>query len=497
MRFTARLLLVFALASAVAAPATAGEIVHRCTVELTESGGTVTQVPGWGADPGSALGQARRWSRILASERFSERVWAWAFWGDPQDAETARGLMALGAEDDPLRTPGAHVENGKCKKVRLPGKGFERWEATWSDGMPEPVVRDDPSTAIEAARRRACLRAAEDGQETTFMAVGPAAEEDKAPIWRGGMADVVEDLFACVAGGEPDIRGLAGDAAATETHGAYQCVAAVQPDTGGTTAGVGWSTHLERAGEEALTELVYSRRRGAFAFGLSSSARASAETRQTLLAAAYTSYMRSVAASDLADRARLGCVGIPEGADLTLGWAPGSLDIAQGCGDRPLWPPAPGPSSASGLAEARDTLCLDRAYYAVAIANDAVARASAETAPTMARAGWGVALTCEADCAANTALLVEAAPVAVAGVPDRSSRAAAEALLLQAVVHHDLELLLLVMPAFEEMILRRGIVDRYPLGFWLQLPVMIQIGLREGELEWVPVGGQWTVMAVD
>lgn len=412
------------------------------------------------------------------------------------DAEIARGLMALGAEDDPLSVPGARVQDGKCKKVRLPGKGFERWEASWSAGTSEPIVREDPSTAIEAARRRACMVADDDARETTFMAVAHLWGDEKTRAWREGLGAAMEGLFACVAHGEPTLRGLDGAAEIPDSHGAYQCVAAAFSDTEAVT-GVGWSTGLERAGEEALTEMVYSRRRVALGYGLRESARASAEVRLTLVALGYSSSMPVVANSDLADRGRLGCVGIPRGEALSLAWAPGSAEVVRSCGDRPLWPPVSDLASVAGLDEARDTLCRERAYYGIDLANRAVAAASPEHADVMARTGWGVALTCESDCMANTALLTNPEPVSLPGIPDRSNQGAAETLLLQAILLHDMDLLILAAPMFDEVAFRSGILERYPLSFWLRLPPLITHGLEEGELAWHQLGGQWVLMVAD
>ena len=330
----------------------------------------------------------------------------------------------------------------------------------------------------------------------TYLAVGPTRAEEKSTVWREGQGAALDSLFDCVTGGEPALRGLDGDGEVPDSHAGYQCVAAAFADAGDV-AGVGWSTDLERAGEEALTELIYSRRRTALAYGLSASANASAETRQTMLAIGYSSSLSSVAASDLADRGRLGCVGFDADQELHLGWAPGTTYAVQKCGERPFLPPVSDLPSIQALDEARDALCRDRAYYAVAIANDAVARASDGTAPTMARAGWGTVLTCESDCMANTALVMTPEIVTLPGIPDRSTQGAAEALLLQAILLHDMDLLLLAAPIFDEVAFRSGILERYPLSFWLRLAPLISHGIEDGELGWHQLGGQWVLMTAD
>ncbi len=489
------LALVLVLATCVAggAGAAPGSTAYRCTVELTEADGTTTTVPAWGADTESALGQGRRWARILAADRFSEQVWAWAFWGDGEDTELARGVMARGTADDPLRVPGASVVDGKCKKVRLPGKGADRWEATWSAGEAQPVVREDPSTAIEAARRRACMETNDAARGDVFVGVGHLAGAEKVSAWREGTRAAVADLFACVAGGEPVLRGVDGGDEVPDSHGAYQCHAASFSDAGGA-AGVGWSTGLERAGEEALTELIFNRRRAALAFGLTGSARAAAETKQVMLAVGYSASMPSVAGSDLADQGRLSCMGVEAGDVPPLSWVPGPVFASQNCGERPYLPPVSGLTSIAEVAEARDDLCRDRAYYGIDLANQAVAAASPETAGLIARSGWGISLTCEADCVAHTVLATDADVVHLPGLPDRTTRAAAEATLIDAIVLHDLEMLSLVAPIFDDPAFQDSLLVHYPLLFWLSLPPMIQHGIEDGEIGWQSYGGQWLLM---
>ncbi len=475
------------------APGAEAATALRCTVDLTEADGTVTTVPGWGADRATATGQARRWARILASERFAERMWAWAFWGDPLDEEIARGEVGLATADDPLQTPGATVADGKCKKVRRPGKGIARWQASWSSGSPATVVREDPSTAIEAARRRACVAAADTTRRDYFRSVAYLAGDQKAAEWRAGSSAAVADLFACVAGGEPELAPTEGAAELPRDHGAYQCQAVASTDAG-LAVGVGWSTDIERAGEEALTELVYTRRRTALGAGLLGSATAAVEMKQTLLALHYASSMPAVATSDLADRSRLGCTGL-DGVELpALSWVPGSVYALEDCGERVGWPGVTGLSSPAAAGDARDALCRERAYYGVTLANEALAAASPEVWSTMARAGWGTALSCEADCLGNTALATEPRILALPGIPDRSSPEAAEARLFEAIVLRDLDLLTAVAPMFDDPSFRESLLPRYPLVFWLSLPSMIGHGLDEGELAWRQVGGQWLLL---
>ncbi|MDP7112400.1 MAG: hypothetical protein QGH45_10565, partial [Myxococcota bacterium] len=347
----------------------------------------------------------------------------WTFWGDPLDEELARGDLVLATADDPLQTPGARTTDGKCKQVRLPGKGVERWEASWSAGATEPVVREDPSNAIEAARRRACMTANDGARAEYFQAVAYMAAEEKVAAWRAGSGAAVADLFACVTGGEPELQPAEGGREKPDQHPAYQCQAATFSGTA-VVAGVGWATDLERAGEEALTELVHSRRRAELGGGLLAAARAAAETRQTMLAIHYSSVSPSLAASDLADRGRLSCVGLDAAEPPPLGWSPGSLYAMESCGERVFEPPISELTSVGELGDARDKLCRDRAYYGVTLANEALANVSPELWRTMASSGWGTALSCEADCLGHTTLAIDGEAVRLPGLPDRSTREA-------------------------------------------------------------------------
>lgn len=66
---------------------------------------------------------------------------------------------------------------------------------------------------------------------------------------------------------------------------------------------------------------------------------------------------------------------------------------------------------------------------------------------------------------------------------------------MEAIVLHDVELLTLVAPIFDQPDLQRALLERYPLMFWLGLPALIGHGLEEGEIAWLEVGGQWLLMS--
>jgi hypothetical protein len=239
---------------------------------------------------------------------------------------------------------------------------------------------------------------------------------------------------------------------------------------------------------------VYSRRRAALGGGLLAASRASAEVRQTLVALHYSSSMPGVAGSDVADRGRLSCAGLAATELPALTWTPGSAYAMEDCGERLFLPGVAGIPTAADLGDGRDTLCRDRAYYGVGLANQALAAVSEELWGTMARAGYGTALSCEADCLGHTSLVEGTTALTLPGVPDRSSPEAAEARLFEAIVLRDIELLALVAPIFDDPRFQDALLPRYPLVFWLGLPSMIGHGLDEEEISWQDVGGQWLLL---
>lgn len=486
------LLLALVLGIPATAAARRGDpALHRCAVELTDDDGTVTTLRAWGPDEASARGQAHRWARILAGERFARRMWAWVLWSDPQDAAPARAQMMRGVGGDPLRTPGARVVDGVCERLPAPGKHAASWSARWPAGDDASVVRAEPTAAIEAARRRSCVGAYDEERRTTFRAIAVASPDIKTPLWRAGQDQALEVLTGCLTGAEPVVAVAEEGKPAAPAHPAYQCQATARTELGAMT-GVGWASGQEHAAEGALTELLYTRQRASLSRGLNAAALADAENRQSLIAVAYAASLEGLDGGDLKERGQLSCAGFEPEPLPPLGWHPQDPDVLADCGDRALRPPVTGIESLAGVAEARDELCRDRAYYGIDLVHEAIIHAAPEHRDTLAWRGWGIALGCEADCAARTTLAVSGTPVLFEGLPDRSTRDAAEQALADAIALHDADLLMLLVPRLDSERMRQE-TERHPIVFWLRLPYLIQLGLESGEIAWRQTGSQWAI----
>jgi len=462
--------------------------MQRCAADVSGPGDVEFTVHGWGADEAVARAQALRWARIVAGERFTQDVWAWAFWDDPADHERARSRLAAALPDDPLAVPGVQVEQGPCKAVS-PGSAASAWTARWPAGDAVDVTRADPTVAVETARRRACMGAYDATRRAMYEAVAHASAEDKAHIWWEAVGSALDELESCVGRSDPGLSAAQPVELAEESFELVQCRASTTVSVG-TIAGTGWAVDVERAGEEALTEFLYSRQRRCLSHGLEASARASAESRQLYLAMAYSETLRGPGNGDLQEAGLLACEGFPAPPVPALAWTPDEPWPLETCGPNLHLPPVSGLDDPADLGGTLSGMCDERTYADVTLVNEAVANASVETQDTMVAAGWHVVLGCEASCRGESVLEGEGTAIPLLGMPDRSTQQAAERALWDAVVQHDMDLLLVVVPSFTDDFFQRIAVEN-PLATWVTLPMLLQHGLDREQIVWREVGGVW------
>jgi hypothetical protein len=154
-------------------------------------------------------------------------------------AEWEAELARWGSVDasDPPRIPGVQVRSGACERIELP-RHAGAWKATWGKVT---VTADQPWTALEAARRRACV----------------------AP-WEEGLGDPVaarDELIRCL-GAEASVPAVSRESLAGPTQAAPAFICATpEGDLGG-------GTSLYQAREDALRARVEAETRAALAASL-------------------------------------------------------------------------------------------------------------------------------------------------------------------------------------------------------------------------------------
>ena len=309
------------------------------------------------------------------------------------------------------------------------------------------------------------------------------------------MWNAQDGLHGCVTAGLPTLETVQAAETTPPDHPAFQCRAAAETDLG-TVHGVAWAGRIERAGEEALTELLYSQARAGLSRALEARVKADLEQQQVLIAAALDATLRRVHAGDLAEQARLTCVGVAEGPLPPLAWHLDTLEDLRDCGERTWLPPVEGVASVEALAGVRDDLCHERAWYGVDLVQDALDSTPAELLGAQASSGWAIVLACEAHCASHTYLAAPGPPVAFEGQPDRSTLAAAQAALMDALVLHDPDLLAQVSPVFGSPRMRE-LMARQPIAMWLRIPALVELAIADGGIAWVEADGQWTLRETD
>ncbi len=386
-----------------------------------------------------------------ARERAARAAKTVAEWS--AQADLVASVWPLEAAADPLPPP-APWSPGTCRSLEAPEGGAS---ASWAGGP--PVVRGDAAAAVETARRLQC----EGGTfalAATFAEVARLSPADKAAALRRGVDEAQARWRACWTAA-PTLAPAPVPAVAAEAA-AFACT---NPD-----GSTGFGHTLDSALDDALATRTSARRHAALGAALQAAGNVDPAMKAMVLAQGIERWL-GTPISDGALRASVSCGALPA-ATGAVRWAPPPTRECE----------VPAASAGPWSTPARQ--CDALAERGLALTAEAVEHADAEVRGLLALVGLGETWTCRARCAAAV-LPPVSARVAVPGAPDRSTEAAAKAVLAKAVADHDLEALTSVLPSLPGSRLWE-VLSTDPRSWDLLLPQL------EGEGQWTEVGGAWS-----
>lgn len=459
-------------------PAHAGATLIECPVTV-ESQGQSWVVAGWGMTRDQAAHAAWDDARILAQIVHGERFWSSALMGLPQAVRPLEVALQATQEGQPV--PDVTLTPGVCTELDIAAKG--RWTVAWGEGP--QVERGDPASALSAARQVACLASARAPLQDGLRAVAVAAEVDKGRFLELALADALDPVAACWSAATP-MPVARGDAA--QEQGWYRCSAVDWERGRAEVAAVGWGATLDAAAADAQQARVLGGLLASEGLASQTLARASAETRLSLGAAAFVEWSVAFGSGqDAVRQAGLVCERAALPKQGQVAWLPDAPDEARDCGADGLPATATWSGDPVALADTVRTRCDRHRDAGHQMMSQAADHASGEVKPMLIHAGWSVVTTCEAACLAHHRVPdVAWTPAPLPGQPDRSSADAASAALADALAAQDLDALYLAAPWLDRLVYERRME-----------PQTLFYGLAQQPLDVVPFRGHWLLSPTD
>lgn len=471
-----RLLALFLLAISPLFPAHAAR-VERCEVALHLPAGTVT-LAGHGATVDAAWRSAERTAATVGALHAQIGLLG-GLVVDPAYAlgRHARQLQRVASVDDgPGPAPGVRIERGTCTRLRLPrNPSGAAWAVIWRPGEAE-ILRNDPASAIDAARRRACLGSFQRDAIQAF------ARFDSEQPWRDvvvPLSDASEALLRCVSAPTPNPRPGLAPLPQPEGRGVWACHRPRQHE-GRWVLSPGYGDSVEAAREAALTRdaLVVTRRALADAMALLLGPPDPEALQQTV-----EPLRTLVVGSDLVEQGLALCAVAPA-EPMDFAWT-----LPETCGQPE--PPISLVASAPALERLSGQRC-DAVLHAGASASLRQLGSARSDEGALFLRGLGTALSCAASCTTDHRIRGwEPMPVQSPGGVDRSDAERAAAALETALALRDLPSLgiltggTLLHPRYVR-------VEREdPDAFWGSLLEVVRAGRLSEVARWEHVAGQW------
>ncbi|MDP7113922.1 MAG: hypothetical protein QGH45_18270 [Myxococcota bacterium] len=540
-RYTPSLMLAAALALSLSlAPAAHGKrkkkqpepppaAAFRCSLPLPLPDGREPPVVAWGPDEAAARGQVRRVARLVAEVHAHPDSWS-ALLHPGTEAATSfaarlQRVPADVSEGGVFPLPSYEAGVPTCVAETLPFVADATgWEVAWTQDADEPVRRSEAATALEAARRRACLLPYQREMAGLWRALATVEPGQRQTLfsetWNGSRDGFVacmsttelHDAALSSEPGFPWIRPAGGSSAPPIVperpevlYDGFECVASEFSTPGPGSTALGWGQDIEWARETAMGPLVTAVSRDAFAtvaLGLDS---AEPDTLPSLIAGQALRLTQIVPPTASVEWLQLRCsdqlVGV-EG-DPSLRWSPAAQQARDICAAAGDWSVA----TQSFAGQPRDPFDVLLAmqqrlvYPGMRIAREAWEQTGGDA--TVAVHAQGVVALCEASSLGEVAIDGgSATPMPDGYSALRASPELSRALLDKALAESDLARLVAVIhpqqrPANLTLYERILASDGDPLPFWEQMVANLPAALADGRLVWGEFEGGWLLVPSD
>ncbi len=451
-------------------PAHAAKL-HRCEAVLLLPVGEVA-VPGWGIDEATARERARRAAWLLAEyhgqpDRFVGQI----VLPEQLAKRQVRVLSAL----DPAQSwevPGFSVQPGDCESKTLSSERAEAWKARWP-GDDRAAIRNDPSVAVEAIRRRTCFKDYQNHFGQALLNTADDEEPKRSHLLGVQLRDARDALVYCTTRAEPVLEPAGGGLPAPDRSGTFQCARPRKTSYGWRTPHT-YAGDLDVAREAALQLDLWTTSHQARADGWAAT-RVPADKRIAAVGAAWGSIRSLVVANDVAEQAMLLC-SVGTARSVGAVWDPAE-GLAKLCPDLDPEPTATTAAPAS-LASVADKRCGAISRAGLSKASDA--------------AGLSLAWTCSNTCIADTTLRGwEPTAVTRDGEILHATSEAAGKALGRAVNGRDFHSFGILTGGVVFQPEYASVFKADPGAFWASIEDARKTGQWAQRAEWVLVDGHW------
>jgi hypothetical protein len=398
----------------------------------------------WGSTEPQARLQTQRIARLAAGLHWEKTLLDAVTGTTPEElAPVVASIDSLNASDT-LGIAGYRIEPGACAQDRLAGES-DAWRATWPAGEPESHVRQSPSAALEAARRRSCLAPYQSAVGATLDELAESPVEDRAMIRGMGIELARSNVLACLSRSDPRLAPAPEASNPISQDSRWLECTAKSWKSAALPAGVAWGRDLAEVAEAALTEHVVQARRASTAQAARAWARAWPELRDTEVRAALDMVIDLIAPTPGVSYSTVTCRAL-SGAR-SLDWSPGRTPLAHGDSCKPMEQIRVEPVTVNGpdaAGASRTALCQSRTWHNLAVYREVRGELSEAMVPVMALGTWGDLAGCDALCEGTVRVGFQSQESLGVwpGGPDRSTPEAAKASLESAISARDLGALL-------------------------------------------------------
>jgi hypothetical protein len=418
------------------------------------------------------------------------------------------GLMAEGEEGqirlldrlsylpgDPMAgVPGYQIRDGNC---RVYAEGQTRkdhsWVVRWSAGNPEEVHRSEAASAIEGARRRACLSSYQGILDQVLRDISHASPGDRDGIALGGFESAVESLVVCLTRAQPEL-GAGLEKPAEAIDGVVECAASRMSMESEWRTVRAWGSSADWTAEMALWELSLMQARRGLAESMSARVRNAPEMQRMGISSGAARLTRLVAASLELEEAGVSCTVLAADSGQELIWKPANVDVAERCGPLQSWMGRnillqPG----TAWNESRYRSCQQLVHQGRSNWAEAIAKAPEGAVVDTALEVWEHLVHCGARCSADVerAPSEGESPLRLSNQPDVWDREQVRQRLQQAIADRDAEQFEICVPALASF---RAVMVAQPDRFWGDMTRLEQTGQLYQIFAWESYLGRWYLM---